>query len=227
MAESAEWPRTVAELTAAQDALASERPDRWQPAPDSLTAGCFVAFPKGHSGPGGIGDPLWAGAAVFRGKRCLARATTSGASGWPYVPGLLALRIGPTLCEVVRALPVAPEVLLVDATGRDHPRGCGLAVHLGAMLDIPTVGVTHRPLLARGDWPADELGASKPLSLDGVVVGHWLRTRPGRRPVAVHAAWRTDPEVAVDVVRRAAKHRTPDPIRESRRLARQARVAGA
>jgi deoxyribonuclease V len=30
------------------------------------------------------------------------------------------------------------DALLVDATGRDHPRRAGLALHLGAMLDLPT-----------------------------------------------------------------------------------------
>ena len=30
-----------------------------------------------------------------------------------------------------------PDVLLLDGTGRDHPRRCGLAVHLGAVLDLP------------------------------------------------------------------------------------------
>jgi deoxyinosine 3'endonuclease (endonuclease V) len=42
----------------------------------------------------------------------------------------------------VRALPVVPEVLVVNATGRDHPRRAGLALHLGAVLRLPTVGVT-------------------------------------------------------------------------------------
>lgn len=219
-----EWPGTVTELTVAQDALAGEHPEPWQPTTDSLVAGCFAAFPKGHSGPGGIGDPVWAGAAAFHRKRCLGRATAFGTTGWAYVPGLLALRLGPTLDAVVRALPVRPDVVLVDATGRDHPRRCGLALHLGAMLDIPTVGVTHRTLLAHGDWPADERGSASPLLLEGCVVGKWLRTRPGRRPVAVHAAWRTDADIAVRVVLATCRHRTPRPVREARRLARQARA---
>jgi hypothetical protein len=62
---------------------------------------------------------------------------------------------GPLLEAAVRALPAQPDVLLVDATGRDHPRRGGLALHLGAALDLPTVGVTHRPPVAeeeRLDW---------------------------------------------------------------------------
>jgi deoxyribonuclease V len=125
----------------------------------------------------------------------------------------------------VRALPAAPDALLVDATGRDHPRGAGLAWHLGAMLGIPTIGVTHRPLLARGEWPGDERGARSPLWLGESVVGYWLCTRVGRRPLAVHAAWRTDPDTAADLVLAVSRHRTPTPLREARRLARTARQA--
>jgi deoxyribonuclease V len=139
---------------------------------------------------------------------------------------LLALRIGPSLEAAVRELPVTLDVLLIDATGADHPRRAGLAVQLGAVLAVPTVGVTHRTLMATGDWPPDEQGASSPLLVDGELVGYWLRTRTGRRPLAVHAGWRTDADAAVHVVRTVARHRTPTPLREARRLARLARAAG-
>jgi deoxyribonuclease V len=149
----------------------------------------------------------------------------TGSAVAAYEAGLLALREGPLLEAAVRALPQPPGVLLVDATGRDHPRRAGLALHLGAILDVPTVGVTHRTLLATGDWPADARGAASPLHLDGEVVGHWVRTRVGRRPLAVHAAWRTGPETAVEVVLTCTHDlRTPEPLRRARTAARVARA---
>jgi deoxyribonuclease V len=136
-----------------------------------------------------------------------------------------ALSSEPVISRNGEALPTK-DVLLVDATGRDHPRRAGLALHLGAVLDLPTVGVTHRPLLADGSWPDDEPGARTPLVLEGGVVGYWVRTRPGTRPLAVHAAWRTEPETAVEVVLSAlAGHRAPEPLRRARRAARAARAA--
>src|SRR5207244_4585260 len=128
------------------------------------------------------------------------------------------------ISDLMSSWPSSRTVLLVDATGRDHPRGAGLALHLGAVLDLPTVGVTHRPLAAQGERPPDERGAHAPLVLDAETVGSWLRTRPGTRPLAVHAAWRTDPETAVDVVLQSTvAARTPEPLRLARRLAREAR----
>ncbi|HSD82141.1 MAG TPA: endonuclease V, partial [Solirubrobacteraceae bacterium] len=98
--------------------------------------------------------------------------------------------------------------------------------HLGAVLSLPTVGVTHRPLLAAGPWPDDARGATATLALDGERVAAWVRTRPGARPVVVHAGWRTGVDIAVEVVLAATRrHRTPEPLRRARRLARTARAA--
>jgi deoxyribonuclease V len=148
---------------------------------------------------------------------------------WPqfrkHLTALLALREGPLLEQAVRALPITPEVLLVNATGRDHPRRAGLALHLGAVLGLPTVGVTTRPLVADGPWPSDQRGATTALLLDGEVVGCWVRTRAAAKPVAVHAAWRTDAQAVVQVVLAATRRaRTPEPLRRARTLARTRRA---
>jgi deoxyribonuclease V len=214
------WPRSAVDLIEEQARLAAAAPMPWTPGEEDVVGGCFVCFPRGPSGPGGAGDAAWAAAAA--GDETV---VVEDAAGAPYEPGLLALREGALLERAVRTLPVRPDVLLVDATGRDHPRRAGLALHLGAVLDLPTVGVTHRTLLAAGVEPAHERGAQSPLCLDGEVVGAWLRTRCGCRPLAVHAAWRTDPEAAVEVVLAATRGvRTPLPLRRAREAARVARA---
>lgn len=203
-------------------------PPSWQPpVGDLAAAGCFVCFPRGPSGSGAAGDAAWAAAALVRMGRVAGSAVLGGEAGAAYEAGLLALREGLLLEAAVRALPEVPEVVLVDATGRDHPRRAGLALHLGAVIDVPTVGVTHRPLLAEGEWPDEERGKRSPLLLGGEVVGYWVRTRRGKRPLAVHAAWRTDPETAADLVLRLCRARTPEPLRQARRLAREARASRA
>jgi deoxyribonuclease V len=217
------WPSTAAELEAWQEELARRPVGAWSPAPASVVGACVVVFPRGKTGAGACGDRGWA-AAVAHG----ASAVVPGEAGAPYVPGLLALREGPLLEAAVRALPRAPDVLLADATGRDHPRRAGLATSLGAVLELPTVGVTHRPLLASGDWPADRRGATAPLRIGEDVVGCWLRVRAGVRPLAVHPAWRTDLDAAIAVVLGAtASVRTPEPLRAARTAARRARAADA
>ena len=205
------WPRTADELIAAQRALAVASPEPWEPGDAITIGGCAIRFPRGG------GDAAWAAAVAGD-----AESVVTGTAPAPYEPGLLALREGPLLEAAVRA--AMPDVLLVDATGRDHPRRAGLALHLGAVLDLPTIGVTHRPLIAHGPWPDDVRGASSPLLVDDEPVGAWLRTRRGTRPLAVHPAWRTTTDVAIQVVLTAlGRHRTPEPLRHARHLARLAR----
>jgi deoxyribonuclease V len=220
-----EWPETAEALLREQEELASAVPPPWQPTEGGAIAGCFVCFARGKTGPGEAGDPGWAGAALFRGDRPGVSAVITGAAGAAYQPGLLASREGPLLEEAVLGLVETPDLLLVNATGRDHPRRAGLALHLGAVLDVPTVGITHRLLVADGAWPDDERGATGPFHMNGERVGYWLRTRRGARPLAVHAAWRTDPETAVAAATALmGTTRTLEPLREARRLARAARA---
>jgi deoxyribonuclease V len=140
-----------------------------------------IASSVAATGRAAAGDSAWAAASTEQDA-----AVVRGSAGAPYAPGLLALREGRLLEAALRALRQPPDVVLVDATGRDHSRGAGLALQLGAVLNLPTVGVTHRPLLAVGAWPeSDERGASSALLLGGEPVAAWLRTRQGTRPLAV------------------------------------------
>jgi len=222
------WPSSATDLDTEQRRLAQLRPEPWRPPAAGLTAaGCFLAFARGEQGPGRAGDRGWAAAVVVAvgSGLTVAHHCRSCLAGAPYEAGRLALREGPCLGEAVAGLPVRPDVAIVDATGRDHPRRAGLALHLGAALGLPTVGVTHRPLLAAGSEPGPDRGAQSPLELDGEVVGAWLRTQPGARPVAVHAGWRTDPRTAVRVVLACVgAARTPEPLRRARQLARTTRA---
>lgn len=250
------WPVEQDALVALQVSLASEadRAREQDPAalPDHpLLGGCFVAFARGEAGPGHPGDHAWAAAVTWhpvagaRDEGAALRGTSH--AGGPrvandtneqvlvadtvpasYEPGLLAMREGPILERAVRALRTPPDVLLVDATGLDHPRRAGLAIHLGWVLGIPTVGVTHRPLHADGVLEPRRLarGERSPITVGGEVVAHWVVTRDDARPVVAHAGWRTTSDQAATVVLLASTptSRTPVPLGEARRVAREARA---
>jgi deoxyribonuclease V len=213
------WPETAEELAVEQDRLAAEIWTTWRPLGRYAVGAVFSCFIQNGFGAGSAGDTGFASAAV--GNDVVVASAPAPAA---YAPGCLALREGALLERAARELPRLPDVLIVDSTGRDHPRRCGLALHLGAVLGVPTAGVTHRPLEAGGEWPADMRGATSPLVRGGEHVGYWVRTKKGVRPLAVHAAWRTGPEVAVEIVLGATGHaRTPEPLRSAREAARRAR----
>ncbi len=211
----------------AQEILATTAFSLWHPSGDPARSvtGCFACFARGRTGRGARGDRGWAAAVWLLDGRVAGEGIVQREALGAYEAGLLALREGPLLEAAVLALPERPDVLLVNATGRDHPRRAGLALHLGAAVSLPTIGVTNRPLVAEGSPPADLTGATSPLRIGTEIVGYWVRTRPRAAPLAVHAAWRTDPDTAVAVVTALIRRwRTPEPLRLARRAARQARA---
>ncbi len=218
------WPTDPDTLEDLQRRIAALNPAGWEPHPGMIVGGVFCCF--GRHAPGEEGDPGWAAAVATAWRRVVDQRVVEGRAGAPYRRGLLAAREGPLLEAAVRGLEEPPDVLLVNATGRDHPRRAGLALHLGWVLDLPTVGVTHRPLVGKGSWPNDRPGATSPLIVDGDQVGVWLRVRPDVRPLAVSPGWRVGMAEAVEVVLSSVvRARTPEPIRQARRLARSARSA--
>jgi deoxyribonuclease V len=220
------WPNDAESLINVQRELAQAPAPPWHRHAEPLIGGCWLCFPRGLTGPGRPGDPAWVAAVVMRSGVVLEQQVRRGVADAPYSPGLMALRIGRLMDATMRAQTTAPDVLLVDATARDHPRGAGLALHLGAELGLPTLGVTHRPLLARGQWPGERRGSTSPLRIGDTVVACWVRTRPGVRPLVVHPGWRVDLATAVDiVVGTTGQRRTPEPLRRARYLARTARNA--
>ena len=60
---------------------------------------------------------------------------------FPYVPGFLSFREAPLYLVALARLSRSPQALLVDGQGVAHPRGLGIAAHLGVQLDLPAIGV--------------------------------------------------------------------------------------
>ena len=179
-----EWPATREELIEEQLRLAAFDAAPWRFDPGACVGAVFVCFARGGSGPGRAGDRAWAAA-------CAGRETVAvaGRAAAPYLPGLLALREGALLEAAVGALAEPPDVLLVDATGRDHPRRAGLALHLGAVLDLPTVGVTHRPLVAEGAWghgTSEARGARSSSTTSSLVTDSARARARARSPPTLH-----------------------------------------
>jgi len=65
---------------------------------------------------------------------------------FPYIPGLLAFREGPSIIETYHKLNNKPDIMMIDGQGLAHPRSFGIACHIGVLLDISTIGVGKKKL---------------------------------------------------------------------------------
>ena len=141
---------------------------------------------------------------------------------FPYVPGLLSFREAPAILEAVGRLERRPDLLMCDGQGLAHPRGLGLACHVGLWLDVPVIGVAKSRLC--GEYgPVGELrGSRTDLMLDGKVVGTVLRTRDNVRPLFVSVGSRITLDEAVEWTLRAGRgFRLPQPTRLADKLVSQ------
>jgi len=133
---------------------------------------------------------------------------------FPYVPGLLSFREAPAIIEAVGKLSPRPDMLMCDGQGLAHPRGMGLACHVGLWLDMPVIGVAKSRLCGQhGQVPAHRGGRAE-LMLDGRVVGAVVRTRDNVRPLFISVGNRVTLDEAVAWTLRAGRgFRLPQPTR--------------
>jgi deoxyribonuclease V len=144
-----------------------------------------------------------------------------GKARFPYVPGLFAFRELPALVEALERLTVTPDLLVCDGYGLAHPRGFGLACHLGVLTGLPAIGVGKTHFVGTHDAPDPARGAWTPIELDGSTVGRALRTQSNVKPVYVSQGHRITLDTAcAEVLRLSPYHRLPEPIRKADHLAR-------
>ncbi len=139
---------------------------------------------------------------------------------FPYISGLLAFREIPVILRALQKLKTQPDVLIVDAHGRAHPRRFGSASHLGVVLDMPTIGCAKTILCGQAAEPKNEVGAWMPLIDHGEQIGAALRMRKDVRPIYVSIGHRVSLERAIDVVLKCGKgYRLPETTRYAHRVA--------
>jgi deoxyribonuclease V len=140
----------------------------------------------------------------------------------PYVPGLLAFREGPLAEAALRSLRAEPDLLLFDGQGIAHPRGLGIAAHLGVLLDRPAVGVAKSRLFGRADEPGPYPGdRADLLAPDGRRIGIVLRTRLKGKPLWVSPGHAVSVDRAAECVMACLRgHRLPEPVWLADRLSK-------
>lgn len=215
------WPESLGEAAEIQRTLRSRLRLEAPRGPIRNVAGADVAY--GADGRG------YAGVVVMRlrGLEVQEEAWAAAAPRFPYVPGFLSFREGPVLLAAFAKLHATPDAILFDGQGLAHPRGFGLACHLGVLLDRPSVGCAKSRLVGEHEEPERVRGSWRPLRVDGEVVGVVLRSREGVAPLFVSPGHRMDLEAAVELVLRCCpRFRIPEPIRRAEALVNRMKSRG-
>jgi len=172
-------------------------------------------------------DRVWAGVVVveYPGLELVEERWAAGKVSFPYIPGLLSFREIPILISALTKLKTMPDLILCDGQGIAHPRGMGLATHLGLLVECPTIGCAKSRLVGTYSGPAEKKGASAEMVHSGKVVGVAARTREGVKPIFISPGNRITLKESLNIVLRCCpRYRVPEPIRMAHVLVNRLRA---
>jgi deoxyribonuclease V len=218
------WDVTYREAAAIQEELRSRLilRDDGILTPIRTVAGADISYDRGS-------DLFFAAVVLmdFPALSLLEEASFSARVSFPYIPGLLSFREGPPLLAAFTKLRQAPDVVFFDGQGIAHPRGIGLAAHLGLILDLPSIGCAKSRLIGVHDKVGEKRGSQAPLVCRGREVGAVVRTRERVRPVFISQGHRIGLPRAVKLVLSCCRgYRLPEPIRQAHLTVNRLRIGG-
>jgi deoxyinosine 3'endonuclease (endonuclease V) len=142
----------------------------------------------------------------------------------PYIPGFLAFREAPHLVALLERIKAEkpelfPQVLFVDGNGMLHPKGFGLACHLGVLADLPTIGVGKTMMAVDGlyeVWKKKRIAAGsheRLVGTSGRVWGAAVAATSSSNPTFISVGHRVSLDSAVRLTQLVTRTRIPEPVR--------------
>lgn len=216
-----DWDLTPSEAVALQRRLRTQVRNEPLTKEVRLVAGADISFDL-------YSDIFHAGFVVLElpGCREVARASAVARAPFPYIPGLLSFREIPALLAAWEKLAVRPDVVVCDGQGIAHPRGMGIAAHLGLFIELPTIGCGKSKLIGDFEAPGEKAGSYSPLTWRDKQIGFALRARDKVSPVFVSPGHRIDLDGTIEVMRRClGGYRVPEPTRQAHNFVNEVRRA--
>jgi deoxyribonuclease V len=224
------------------------------PATVRYIGGADIAFARSEDGSrtGSVGAPAVGIAVVWdlHEGRLVDAAYVRTRVTFPYIPGLLSFREAAILEAAIAALrtPLSQiDAWMFDGQGRAHPRGVGLATHMGIHLGSASIGAAKSVLIGRYAMPAAlarHLGARSaaparrrrtpraprfplitPLLHEGVEIARALWTVPRTDPMIISQGHRCtlDQAVATTIAATLPGRWMPEPTRLADELTKRTR----
>jgi len=133
---------------------------------------------------------------------------------FPYIPGFLSFREGPAIISALKGLRKKPDIILFDGQGIAHPKGLGIASHIGVLLNVPTIGCAKSRLIGTYKEPGPKKGTCSSLLYKKEIVGVVLRTKDNVKPLFVSPGHRIDIQGSMEIVLACSqRYRLPEPLR--------------
>lgn len=152
----------------------------------------------------------------YRDMKIIEEVYSASKTVFPYIPGLLTFREGPPLLAAFAKLKQIPDLVIFDGQGIAHPRGIGLASHMGLFLNIASIGCAKTRLVGSHAEVGEKAGSHVPLIHENRVVGAVVRTKDRVNPVFISPGQGISLQKAVDISLSCCRgYRLPEPVRRA------------
>nr|WP_321497227.1 endonuclease V [uncultured Methanolobus sp.] len=142
---------------------------------------------------------------------------------FPYIPTYLNFREGKAIASVFMELESKPDIIVFDSCGINHPIKAGMATYFGAVMDIPTIGVSKKILCGDSETPI-EVGESHELMYKDEQVGWLLKSNKRSNPIIIAPGHKVSVESSLEIVKHCLKgYKLPEPTRLAHLYAAEAK----
>lgn len=150
-------------------------------------------------------------------------------TNFPYIPGLLSFREVPALLECYKNLKHKPDLIMVDGQGIAHPRRLGIAAHLGALLNVPTIGCAKSRLYGAYKEPHEVGEAEKIIDpKTGELLGYAYKSKARSNPLLISPGHKVSQHEALEIVQNSLReYRLPEPTRLAHKLVNSFRTGAS
>jgi len=123
---------------------------------------------------------------------------------FPYIPTFLSFREGPPIIKLYKKLKTKPDIIIINGHGIAHPLFCGIASHVGVLLDKPTIGVAQSRLC--GDYRNPKrLGDYSRIKYKDRIVGYVYKSKEKCKPIFISPGHRISLESSLKIVKKCIR----------------------
>jgi deoxyribonuclease V len=148
----------------------------------------------------------------FKNMKEIEKAIYNTKPKFPYISGFLAFREGPIILKTLKKLRNKPDILIFDGQGIAHPRHCGIASHIGGLLNIPTIGAAKSRLFGSYKEPLNEKFSYSYLYDGKKKIGAVIRTKKNSKPIFISPGNLVNVSDCIKIIKKCVlKYRLPQP----------------
>lgn len=144
---------------------------------------------------------------------------------FPYVSTFLTFREGSSIIKVYKKLKTKPDIILINGQGIAHPVFCGIASHVGVLLNVPSIGVAQTKLCGEFKEPK-KVGESSVIIFKNKKVGYAYKSQENCRPIFISPGHKVSLKTSLEIVKSTIKnHKLPEPLFISHTLANKIKIS--